>query len=274
MRPTIQQIGMELQQRLEDAMRPLIEVQRQWEDAMRPLIEVQRQWEDAMRPLIEVQRQWEDAMRPLLPYTKALKAFEDTGWLPYHSALYHYVEESGEGIPLLESYLSDYYRENWSDIRKDMESRLESYNVDAEAKEVFREALSAHEVGHYRCVCRVLFPEIERIFRARFSNKRTGSIQIKSMAKEFVDDMLLEGSRLRKVLGLFLFGRLVGHLYESIKEDDELEKFAKDFVPNRHAAIHGLVSYSTHKHSVNMIIMTDYIFQILPAISISSSPPQ
>ena len=34
-------------------------------------------------------------------------------------------------------------------------------------------------------------------------------------------------------------------------------------VPNRHASIHGLVSYSTFKHSMNMIIMADYIFQIL-----------
>ena len=28
--------------------------------------------------------------------------------------------------------------------------------------------------------------------------------------------------------------------------------------------MHGLVSYSTHKHSMNMLILTDYIFQILP----------
>ena len=39
----------------------------------------------------------------------------------------------------------------------------------------------------------------------------------------------------------------------------------KDFLPNRHAAVHGLVAYSEHKHSMNMLVMTDCIFQMLPS---------
>ena len=38
---------------------------------------------------------------------------------------------------------------------------ISSYNITSEAKATFREALDAHEAGLYRCVCRVLFPEIQ-----------------------------------------------------------------------------------------------------------------
>ena len=34
--------------------------------------------------------------------------------------------------------------------------------------------------------------------------------------------------------------------------------------PNRHAAMHGLVPYPTHKHSLNMLILADYVFRVLP----------
>ena len=67
----------------------------------------------------------------------------------------------------------------------------------------------------------------------------------------------------KETLGLVLFGRLFEHLYETVNKENK-SVFVEDDVPNRHAAIHGLVSYSTHKHSVNMIIIADYFFQILP----------
>ena len=48
-------------------------------------------------------------------------------------------------------------------MREHIENRLAGYKIDAEAKATFREALDAHESGLHRCVCRVLFPEIERV---------------------------------------------------------------------------------------------------------------
>ena len=133
-----------------------------------------------------------------------------------------------------------------------MESQLADYHIDDEARETFREALSAHEAGLYRCVCRVLFPEIERTIGAGFRSKR--------LLEELIGTGDLADYAFRERFGYVFFGRLAKHVYQSGKRED----FERDPVPNRQAAIHGLVSYSTHKHSMNMLILTDFVFQILP----------
>ena len=97
-----------------------------------------------------------------------------------------------------------------------------------------------------------------------------GHIGSKKMIGKLTGERPLEDFSPREAFGLVLFGRLVRHLYEEVK-DEERGKFEKDSVPNRHAAMHGFVPYSTHKHSVNMIIMADYIFQILPPATTSPS---
>ena len=106
--------------------------------------------------------------------------------------------------------------------------------------------------AHATCVCRVLFPEIERMVGAGLRSKR--------LLKKLTGTGDLADYAFRERFGYVLFGRLVKHVYQSGRR----EKFERDPVPNRQAAIHGLVSYSTHKHSMNMLILTDYIFQILP----------
>jgi hypothetical protein len=39
-----------------------------------------------------------------------------------------------------------------------------------------------------------------------------------------------------------------------------------DPVPNRHTAIHGIVVYSSFWNSLNVIVMTDFAFQLMAAI--------
>ena len=196
-------------------------------------------------------------------YSKFVDSVGATGWLPYHTIPISYVEECGGNTSLLEQRLSTFYETNWNGIRQDIESRLEAYRIDEEARETFREALSAHEAGFYRCVCRVLFPEIERMIRVLFFENKAGTIRSKAMLDRLTQRGSLEDLMPREAYGLILFDRLVNHLYTP---DKNRKKFQKDFVPNRHAAAHGLVSYSIHKHSMNMIIMADYIFQVLPSI--------
>ena len=188
----------------------------------------------------------------LLPSGANVDALNEVGWLPYHSAPFHYISECGDDLDLLDTGFSEYYRTHWSEIRDDMESRLEGYHIDDEARGTFREALAAHEAGLHRCVCRVLFPEIERMVGAGLRSKR--------LLEKLTGTGDLADYAFRERFGYVLFGRLVKHVYESGRR----EKFERDPVPNRQAAIHGLVSYSTHKHSMNMLILTDYIFQILP----------
>ncbi len=224
--------------------------------------------------LSEMLQKLAEIFQPFMPYVEAfvkyhkiVEAFDKTGWLPYYTAPFQYVEECGGDVQLLESRLSDYYRTQWDDIRQDIESRLESFDIDEEARATFREALSAHDVGHYRCVVRLLFPEIERMFRVQFFENKAGKFPSKEMLNKLTDDKYLEDLPRREAFGWTLFGRLVKHLYEPV-DNDNRAKFQQDFVPNRHAALHGLVIYSNHKHSVNMIIMADYVFQILTPKSI------
>ena len=158
-------------------------------------------------------------------------------------------------------------------IRQDIESRLGQYQISEEAKATFREALSAHSNRHYRCVCRVLFPEIDRQFRIHFFEDEAGSISSTKMLERLTNRGSLENFMPREAYGWILFDRLVHHLYEPVDDGNRTE-FQQDFVPNRHAALHGLVPYSTHKHSMNMIIMADYIFQILTSTTTSPSPSQ
>ena len=201
-------------------------------------------------------KEWSDAAAHLLTefgeWNRTVDALNAVGWLPYHSAPFKYVEECGDDLDLLDSRFSSYYRNQWHEIRDDMESRLAGYRVDAEGRATFLEALSAHEAELYRCVPRVLFPEIERMIGAGLRSKR--------LLEELTGTGDLADYASRERFGYVLFGRLVKHVYRSGK----LTRFQQDPVPNRQAAVHGLASYSTHKHSMNMLILTDYIFQILP----------
>jgi hypothetical protein len=50
-------------------------------------------------------------------------------------------------------------------------------------------------------------------------------------------------------------------------------KLESDPVPNRHAAIHGLIVYNSFWHSLNVIFMTDYAFQVVTALKAPGNKP-
>ena len=116
-------------------------------------------------------------------------------------------------------------------IRQDIEMRLDRYQITVETKATLREALSAHGTGHYRCVCRVLFPEIDREFRIHFFKDAAGSISSKKMLKKLTDRGTLEKFLPREAYGWILFDRLVHHLYERV-DDNNRTHYEEDYVPN------------------------------------------
>ena len=235
-----------------ELLKLLSESLRQVEYSLGPVLRRLNEWSAAAAPYLQAFRKWD----------RAVDALNAVGWLPYRSGSepLRLIEECGDDFVLLDERFSDYYRTRWSEIRDDMKSRLADYHIDDEARETFREALSAHESGYYRCVCRVLFPEIERMIGAGSGSRR--------MLKELTETGDLAHFAFRQRFDIILFDRLVSHTYEQVEDKREKrEKFARDPVPNRHAAMHGLVSYSTHKHSMNMLILTDYVFEILPPIT-------
>ena len=211
------------------------------------------------------------------------------GWLPHYTTPFDYLAECGEDIEVVRNRLLDYYKNNWQDVRSEIEARLSDYTIDAEAKETFREALGAHESGLYRCVCRVLFPEIEHVFRAEIFNNKVGPITFYTLIKKLLDDKSIEDFMPGGLYELHIFehltraickekdasetDKLTYGLFQSVLNEENREHLKQDPVPNRHAALHGLVAYSSPQNSLNAIFMADYIFRIVtPAVSLPSSP--
>ena len=208
-------------------------------------------------------------------YQTFIKSVNETGWLPYYSVPFHYVEECDGNIDLLENRLSNYYTTHWDEIRRDIESRLGSYHVSEETRETFREALSVHEGKNYRCVSAPLFSVIDREFYF-LTGQNPSKILYESASFDTLQN-LTSHEIIKELTGHWpqgdsgpiqayfwvLLDRLVNHVYKTVNDENRKE-YEQDFTPNRHAVVHGRVSYSKHKHSMNMIIMADFIFQILP----------
>jgi hypothetical protein len=196
------------------------------------------------------------------------KSLDEAGWLAHYTMPWAYAEECNGGT--LKERLSDFYQRNWKHVRSRIASRIPHYIVDAEAKATFREALDAHEAGLYRCVCRVLLPAVERVARIELHGNSLQRITDQRKLRELAGNLTLREIEPQGFYGTYLFRRLIKHLYEHVEDEADRKRFAQDPVPNRHAALHGLVIYSSMQNSLNTIFMADYVFQVISALKRSA----
>ena len=56
---------------------------------------------------------------------------------------------------------------------------------------------------------------------------------------------------------------LIFGLFTEVKCEEHLEGLKNNPVPNRHAAIHGLLVYSSQQNSLNVIFLADYLFDVI-----------
>ncbi len=211
--------------------------------------------------------------QPLAPMFAALakhQAFcsriEQAGWLPHYTTPLAEIQDVTD-VEKLNEILNEHYENAWPSVRQMFEERLVSYEIDEEAKTAFSEALDAHEAGLFRTAVRAVFPEIERIVREELyggEGDRIASVpKLIQAAGEMPAGSTDEPGGL---FGLTLFGKLYEHLYANTLTEEDLRRCVADPVPNRHAALHGRVSYRTRQNSINALIMTDYIFQVVCAV--------
>lgn len=220
-------------------------------------------------------------------YDYAHDVLSKAGWVPHYTTPFDSIAQWNRDSKAISTKLLDHYTNNWSMIRKAMESRLCHYDIDPESKETFQEALNAHEAKYYRCVTRVLFPEIERLLRIEM--EITGHLSSRKMIQRLVrrESGLSQQASLLDFApnGLFelaLFDRIVrvlrdgevnsdalpySGIYDSTEGSEEaLASIRRDHVPNRHAALHGLVVYSSQQNSLNALFVTDYVFQVIDCL--------
>lgn len=205
------------------------------------------------------------------------KVLNAAGWLPHYTTPLSLVEDCSGDAYAVRSKLNEYYDQNWSSVRRTIESHLAEYNVDEEAKATFREALDAHGYGLHRSVCRVLFPEIDRVLRTELFGRKTGSEKYKKVVETLVNDKVLEDFLPGGWFDFDYFGHLTASIRErsddalderifglfSRVDEDDLQRVGQNPVPNRHAAMHGLVSYSSPQNSLNAIFVADYMFRLI-----------
>jgi hypothetical protein len=192
-----------------------------------------------------------------------LERLEDVGFLP-HSTMRSLMENENLDGAALSDAIEAHFREHWSEIEALFRKDIDGFDVDDEAKQTFREALAAHGNGHYRAVCRLLFPEFERIARDEIHNGELNGIGSQPGLKEFVDALGLSTvSKLGGLRVLPLMEVLLDHLYLNVRKPAQVEKFRNDPIPNRHACLHGILVYNTAKNSINMLIMADFIYRIV-----------
>lgn len=191
-----------------------------------------------------------------------MQLLDAAGLLPHYTTPFNLLKHkpTGDGESLAQS-LEKYYLDNWKQTRSAILLRLRRYSVDDESKAVVREALTLHRQRRFRSVVRMLFPEIERIARNELLNNDLKAAALRKLMK-VAGSLTPAETEPRGYYGWRLYTRLTEHIYSPARSVRQVSKLARDHVPNRHAAIHGLVSYSSHRNSLNTLIMADYVLQM------------
>lgn len=262
---------------LRRALQPIVQLQSLADSFKAPTIRVPT-FDFGVQQILESHRRLAANLRYAIPrpfaeFSRKLEKFkrhndllDKSGWLPHHSTPFELVDACGSDSDALRRRLRDFYTEHWPGVRQQIELRLVGHELDDEAKATFREALDAHESGFYRCVCRLLPPEVERVARIELHDDRKKGISSQPKLRKLARTVRVSSIEPRGFRGLNLLRRLENHLYDNVPPDTGRNRFQQDPVPNRHAALHGLVAYSSMQHSLNSIFMTEYIFQVISAL--------
>lgn len=192
---------------------------------------------------------------------------EDAGWI-MHESMPTVVEE-GEKIEIaqLDAMIAQHYLENWQEVAKQLSDSVSAFDIDDEAKATFEEALAAHEQGFFRVSPRLLYPEIERIARIEIYSGKIDKMASLDKLRDHLGELDMHDLSDDDFLGgLRFYLKLESHMYSSAKNLKLLEKIEADPVPNRHAAVHGYVSYNTHKSSVNSILIAHFMYRLIALI--------
>ncbi|GLV25639.1 hypothetical protein [Sphingobium sp. TomTYG45] len=241
-----------------------------------PFEDVGKQLSQFVEGVIAMGKAIVEGLGHLAIYAKRSELIEQAGWLPHPVAPFDMIPFDQDAAAV-GAMLEAHYKDKWADIRNQFAARVDTYDIDDEAKATYREALELHQLGHYRAVVRLLFPEIERVackevylgdqYERRIDGKKDGLITSLKSLREAAGNNLGVSEIGDIQYSLSLFQRMSDHLYEKVGEDNfAIRKYEGDPVPNRHAAMHGLVIYKTFNNSINTLIMTEFMFMVINSL--------
>jgi hypothetical protein len=237
-------------------------------------------WQAALRPLAEIgeqlRKRYSDMMVPLERFAEPLKRLqlvsaqcdrlEALGWLPHSNSPYSLVENEAEDLDATDRRIGAYYEDRWQEMGSALIAGIEHCDLDDEAKATFAEAVSAHGSGYYRCSPRLLFPEVERVSRKEIHGGALDKMASQPRLLEAIGSLTPGEMSSTGVAGLRFYRKLTEHLYTHMKNEVAIGSAMADPVPNRHAALHGIVSYSSAKSSLNSILVADYLLRAIATL--------
>lgn len=222
---------------------------------------------------IEMNRRLESFAAPLAAAfaevartAKQYRRVEEAGWLPHATTPFSDIPDEAEPSDVAE-ILARHYRDEWPSIKKHFDDRIGELDIDDDAKAAFHEALASHEAGHYRAVTRMLFPEIERAYRVHLMDGTLKGLTGLRDLRDIVPKLPVGAFAGFENSVMSLVTKLLDHLYARVETVEELEAIRSDPVPNRHAAIHGLLIYKTAENSINCLIMAEFLFALIAEVS-------
>ena len=213
--------------------------------------------------IASVSRRLADLTNPFIEARRRGQLLERHEWFP-HYTMPEFLFGGHIGDADFNALVLAYYRENWAEVRQMIEQNLSDCPVDGETKAAFHEALDSHASGRYLSVCRNLLPELERLVRIHLYGDKVGSFSVEKQMDIYFGNLPVSVFPDRS-LGWIGFKYLQNHLYAHIKDEADRERYVNHQIPNRHAAIHGLVTYDNVQNSLNSIFVADYVLQLITA---------
>lgn len=243
----------------------LVEYQRTTAGIMQGLSPLFEAIKAITEPMRRVQDAWQERMAPIQRFIEAFQRtdqarqrVEATGWLAHVTTPFEELEDiEDDEIP---AALEKHYQENWQDVQQVFLDRLDEYTIEENAKATFRDALRAHEHGIYRATALLMIPVIERVIRKEYyggtlPNKGTSVIEFREDAKMLPFDAIEHCA-----FGLY---DALDYLYDHCNSDEDASRMASKPIPNRHAVVHGWVTYNCMCSSLNMLILADFAFGLV-----------
>ena len=228
------------------------------------LVSILRPFTVALSTFVLSVARFTEICAPIFLELSALDKLKEVGILPHRTT--PWSEFSMDNINEFPVRVLEYYHQNWQAVASVLSKDIETYEISDSAKQYFHEALTCHGHGLYRSSILTLFPAIEMEYRSACK------IKVGSPAASLLDliefvEVSPSSFGLRDIPAFDLFPVLVNHLYNNVKKPEDMKYFKNSPLPNRHAAIHGLIRYHTVQHSLNSIIIADYAFSLLSELS-------